>query len=466
MVTRNNKFLPAETERKLKDGLPIRLGLNKINELTRLIYEIRIAQKKSFEEVMNETGFSPKEENKGEIFNDLKKKLLSMRYPSINAGKNPCEKIRIMPLKTGHKDEECAEWRGALEPKRIFVEKKFLECDWTQELISRFPQAEVLKIDNIGEVRKAISAGDPTKEYNSRRENIIVTGNKASFIKPCPCTKDAKRCGYWILNLGFGCPFDCSYCYLQTYSNIPGIILNANIEDYYEAIKYFDGSVTGSKIRIGTGEFTDSLALEKYTGYAPKLIEFFRATKNLILELKTKTSDIESVLKEKPHENVVLAWSINTPGIAEKYEKGASFVKERIEAAFNAAKAGYQVAFHFDPLVWYEGWEKEYEGIIEELFSYKEIRANTLWISLGTLRYTPGLKQAAEERFNDNEIFYGGEFFLGFDGKFRYPEMLRTSIYKKISGFIRDRGVSCWIYLCMEPKEMSAELSGLGYVAI
>jgi spore photoproduct lyase len=452
MVMQENRFLAEETERKLRDRLPLRLGVNKTNELVRLIYEIRISQKRSFEEVIDETGISLEEENKGEIFNCLKKKLLGMRYPSLTAG----EKIRIMPIKTGKENEECIAWRGKLEPKRIFVEKKFLECDWTKGFIGRFPSAKVKKIENIGEARKEISTGDPIKDYNARGDNVIITGNKASFIKPCPCTKGAKRCGYWILNLGFGCPFDCSYCYLQTYSNIPGIILNANIEDYYEAIKHFDDSLTGSRIRIGTGEFTDSLALEKYTGYASKLIKFFRDTKNLILELKTKTSEIGSVLKEEPHENVVLAWSINTPGIAEKYEKGASPVTERVEAAFLAAKEGYKVAFHFDPLVWYEGWEKEYDDIIGELFSHEEIRNNTLWISLGTLRYTPGLKQAAEERFGDNEIFYAGEFFLGFDDKFRYPENLRENIYRKISGFIRDRGVSCRIYLCMEPEEMSA----------
>ena len=45
------------------------------------------------------------------------------------------------------------------------------------------------------------------------------------------------------------------------------------------------------------------------------------------------------------------------------------------------------------------------------MFSNSLIREKTAWISLGTLRYTPGLKQVAESRFEDNLMFYSGEFF-------------------------------------------------------
>ena len=74
---------------------------------------------------------------------------------------------------------------------------------------------------------------------------------------------------------------------------------------------------------------------------------------------------------------------------------------DRINSAVKAAEKGYKVGFHFDPVVFYKEWEEDYKSIVEELFSYDIIRKNTAWISLGTLRYTPGLKQIAEQRFDD-----------------------------------------------------------------
>ncbi|MFH1837830.1 MAG: spore photoproduct lyase family protein, partial [Candidatus Omnitrophota bacterium] len=250
-----------------------------------------------------------------------------------------------------------------------------------------------------------------------------------------------------------GCPVDCSYCYLQTYSNAPGLILPANIEDYYSRITELDNKAVAG-IRIGTGEFTDSLALDKYTRYASKLIPFFKNMKNLVLELKTKIADISHVIQEQPHENVVISWSINTKEISDMYEKGASSVKGRIKAAKEAAKKGFKIGFHFDPIVFYREWEKEYEDIVNYLFSFDEIKEQTVWISLGSLRYTPGLKQIAEKRFGKNTMFYEGEFFEDIDGKFRYPEHLRVNMYKKMNKWIKKYNNSCWVYLCMEPESV------------
>ena len=451
MSINDNYLLAKEIEKKLEQSMPIRLGVNKINELTRLVFEICLSLDQLPEEVLKRAGLYDlkNDRDKGGLFHRMKTDLLTMRYPSLRESDN----VRIMPLKIEEISEGHSEWNGEMNPKNIFVEKSTENLEWTKNFLEQFPSSTVEVEENINGAVKRLSSRRGVEAYNSRRDNVFITANKASFIKRCPCTKDAKRCGYWILNLGFGCPFDCSYCYLQTYSNIPGIVLTANIEDYYEHIRTFD-LASAKGLRIGTGEFTDSLALDRYTGYSGKLIGFFRNAKNLVLELKTKTADIENVLKEDPHENVVIAWSINTPKIAGICEKGASSVSERIFAAILAAKRGYRVAFHFDPVVWYENWEKEYEDIVGELFSNKEIRDNTAWISLGTLRYTPGLKQAAEQRFGDNTVFYKGEFFLDFDGKFRYPEALRRDMYLKMKGFIKEQGVSCWTYLCMEPFGM------------
>lgn len=453
MSISDNLSLINQIEKKIAHALPIRLGVNKRNELVRLVYEIcrrdGVLPKNVLRDIQIEDIV---EQGKGGLFHRVKESVSRKRYPSMGAGEP-----HIMPLAMKEGREECSNWDFTLSPENIYIEKDVKGLEWTDLFLKNFPDAKKEYIGDIKEVAGIIQDNDHVSVYNSRRKNIVLVKNKETFVKICPCTKDCVRCGYWILNIGFGCPIDCSYCYLQMYSNAAGMVFPANIEEYLEHIDIFDKKQT-VKTRIGTGEFTDSLAFDNYTRYSSYLIPAFKDKKNLILELKTKVADIRNVIKEEPHENAVISWSINTPGIAREYEKGASSASERIEAAELAASKGFKVGFHFDPIVCYEGWEEDYKAIISKLASSEEVKRSTAWISLGTLRYTPGLKQIAEQRFSDNNIFYYGEFYEDIDGKLRYSADMRVSMYKKVIKWLEDTGISGWIYLCMEPVSVWKEV--------
>lgn len=442
--------LIKEIELELAEKTHIDLGVNKRNELVRLIYEISRRDGKSPGRVLEQIRIdSLAEEGKGDFFHRLKRRLMYVRYPSFVSGKQP----HLIPLKIDEDQLDHPAWNFEISPRAIFVEKDTRDSEWTEKFLLNFPGAEIKEISAFKKGAESLTAAGSVGRYNQRCDNIFLIRSKDAFIKICPCTKGYKRCGYWILNIGFGCPIDCAFCFLQLYSNAPGLILPVNMEDYYPRIEQFDRK-REKRTRIGTGEFTDSLALDKYTGYVSMLIPFFRKAKNLILELKTKTADVNSVLREEPHENIVISWSMNTRDIASRYEKGAASVDERIAAAVSTAERGYKIGFHFDPVVYFRGWEDQYKALVEEIFSKDALRENTAWVSLGTLRYTPGLKQAAEQRFSDTFMYYTGEFFADTDGKLRYPRELRIDIYDKMITWIRKFDASCWIYLCMEPEEV------------
>ncbi|MDP8298773.1 MAG: hypothetical protein P9L88_02565 [Candidatus Tantalella remota] len=450
MSITDNRETVRQIEEKVTAASPIRLGVNKKNELVRLVYEICRSKNITYDEAMELAGVdSIIKKGKNGFFHGLKQALLDIRYPSSGSADDP----HIMPLKISDGSRECEQWGRSLRPKNIYVEESARDLPWTNSFLKNFPEAKVEVAPDLRALTAGEKGGDPVDVYGRRGENLFVVKRGHTFIKECPCTKSARRCGYWILNIGFGCPIDCSYCYLQQYSNVSGMVFPANVEDYYGAIEEFDRKVKGLT-RIGTGEFTDSLALDKYTEYSAMLIPFFGDMKNLILELKTKVSEVDNVLGCEPNENVVVSWSMNTRFIADEYEKGGASIDERLSAALAIARRGYNIGFHFDPIVYYEGWEEEYRSIVEEIFSHEEICKKTAWISLGTLRYTPGLKQVAEQRFSDNRIFYCGEFFSDVDEKMRYQRELRVEMYNKMTGWIRSFTKECWIYLCMEPEDV------------
>ncbi len=63
-------------------------------------------------------------------------------------------------------------------------------------------------------------------------------------------------------------------------------------------------------------------------------------------------------------------------------------------------------------------------------------------------------------RFPKTKIIYD-EFIKGKDGKLRYFKPLRLELYKKIVGFIRERGgKEIPLYFCMESEDIWREALG------
>ena len=284
------------------------------------------------------------------------------------------------------------------------------------------------------------------------KESLRVIHYKGEFLKPCPGTKRYICCGYQILNVGINCPMDCSYCFLQSYINQPSLRIYTNLRDKLDDIGKYIDSHPERMFRVGTGEFTDSLSLNYITGWTGFLLPFFSRRKNCILELKTKTTSVESLLKSRYRQRIIVAWSLNSPRTVSSEECHTASLKERILAARDCQKAGFALAFHFDPLIYYTGWEEELEETLQLLERYID-PDSIVWISLGSFRYMPALKWAIKRRFPKTRVF-DGEFVTGLDGKLRYFKPIRIEMYSKLSKRLKKWYDDLGIYLCMESSDV------------
>jgi spore photoproduct lyase len=130
-------------------------------------------------------------------------------------------------------------------------------------------------------------------------------------------------------------------------------------------------------------------------------------------------------------------------------ERGAATLDQRLDAARRCHRAGYRLAFHFDPILHYDGWEEGYRATVEAIFDAVPPES-IAWISLGCFRYTPGLERTIRERHPRSRYIYG-EFVLGGDKKMRYPQPLRVHIYARMMECIRRAGgEDVKVYFCME----------------
>ena len=342
-------------------------------------------------------------------------------------------------------------------PRKIYIQKGSLDFPHTERILRNLDQIPVEIIDNsqdlIAQFRKSRDV------IGEGKKHLLIKHQKGKFIKPCPCTPFYIGCNYYVINLDLNCPLDCTYCILQQYLTNPLITVHINLEDLWNELDEFLFVNRKKVLRIGTGELGDSLVLDHITENSVDLISYFKNKKNVWFELKTKTVNLKNVLETGPANNVVVSWSLNSEKIAQELEKGAPSIKARIQAAAAVAKNGFWVGFHFDPLIFYPGWEDGYFEVIERLFQAIDPK-RIAWISLGSLRYPPALKAIIKERFSQTEIM-SSEFIKGRDGKLRYFKPHRLGLYKKIVNFIHQESrEKIPLYFCMESVDIWMKVMG------
>ncbi|MFH0781030.1 MAG: DNA photolyase [Pseudomonadota bacterium] len=339
---------------------------------------------------------------------------------------------------------------------RLFVEESCFHLDYTQEILARSKIPWTI----VSERQKPNDLDDNFVEnLTIGKRQLYLCNNRGLFFKPCPGTREYQCCEYQVLNTGSNCPIDCAYCILQAYLNTPWLTFHVNTGQLFHELSESLTANPEHLFRIGTGEFTDSLAIDRLTCLSRPLVEFIGRRDNAILELKTKSAVIDN-LRELPHNRrTVIAWSLNGTSIMARYELRSATLEERLDAAQKCAEWGYRLAFHFDPIIDYPGWQTEYAATINRLF--KKVPASAIaWISMGALRFIPSLKEIGIMRFPGAKIYYQ-EFIMGLDGKARYFRANRIRLYQHIFALLKEKvsDRTC-IYFCMESDEVWREVMG------
>jgi spore photoproduct lyase len=330
---------------------------------------------------------------------------------------------------------------------KLYIDHHVADAPSVASIQSQLNQSGEIVMDHR-EVYASIQADhDPVRKG---KEILFLTRNKGAFVKECPGTRSYTCCRYKILHIGTFCPMDCSYCILQSYFHPPVLQYFVNHIDMSMELDRLFLKKTVS--RIGTGEFTDSLVWEPWTGISKLLVPKFSHQSHAVLELKTKTTAIQSLKTLEHHGKTIVAWSLNTKRVIREEERRTASLTERLDAAAKCESWGYPIAFHFDPMVIYDGCEEDYRQVVETLFS-RVSSENIVWISIGSFRFMSSLKPIIQKRFPDSKIIYG-EFVPGLDGKMRYFKPLRIDLYAKMVSWIRGIAPDVCLYFCMEDDEV------------
>lgn len=337
--------------------------------------------------------------------------------------------------------------------KMLLIDERVASHPQTTSIVQRLMDVEtyVIPVQDFPKYQNQLT-------LTQGKKVLFLTRHEGEAVKPCPATSSPYLCcQYTVISQIHQCPFDCTYCILQNYleSNIMTVFVN--LEDIFSQIEHILRKHPNRFFRFGTGEFGDSLALESIIKTAPDLVEFFKQQSQCLIELKTKSNEIDHLLKLNP-KNTVLSWSMNPPIVTSREEFRAATLEERLTAAQKAMDAGYLLAFHFDPLLSFTGWEVAYRFVVESILDKIDTK-RIAWISFGTLRFPPNLKRIVQTRFPKSKIVYE-EMISGMDGKMRYLKPIRLKMYQTIIPWFREADHDLFLYFCMESSEIWERVMG------
>jgi spore photoproduct lyase len=250
----------------------------------------------------------------------------------------------------------------------------------------------------------------------------------------------------------------CSYCVLQVYHEHQCQVVFTNINDLEEEVNQKMSRWNGV-VRFGTGEFADSLFLEERFGISKKVAALLEPYPNAIVEFKTKSDSVKSLDSISDKNKVVVGFSVNTPDMIALLENNTASLDKRLAAARFCEEMGFWLAFHFDPMIFYDGWEEQYRSVVRKIYSAVRDPGKIAWISMGGFRTMPELKRLLRDRKEYFPLF-SGELLLGEDKKYRYFRPVRIAFYRAMIDEIEKHHAEAVVYLCMESPEVWEE-SGL-----
>lgn len=287
---------------------------------------------------------------------------------------------------------------------------------------------------------------------------LYLKAYQGEMVKPCPATASPYLCcRYTVMHQVAQCPMDCVYCILQSYLDSPVVTVHANVQAAFDGVDRLLSEQPERLFRFGTGELGDSLALDEITGLSESTGKFFSTKRNVVIEFKTKTDRIERMIGRQ-FKNTIVSWSLNPQTVVNENEFSTASLSARLEAARRCQEAGYKVGFHFDPILYFNGWEKSYQEVVRQIF-LKVDGSRIAWISLGTLRFPPPLKEIIQKRFPENGMVHE-EMIRGLDGKMRYPRPRRIELTRFIYDLIKEKQPDLFVYFCMEHPSVWDAVTG------
>jgi spore photoproduct lyase len=285
----------------------------------------------------------------------------------------------------------------------IYVEEEILNHPRALQIQERFPDAEVVPCSRYGEIfnRRAQHF-----RLQKRRPSLILAKKHRNFVHEAPEGFGIEGTRSLVFSHMHNCIYDCRYCFLQGLYRSAHYVVFVNYEDFQWALEEKIRGAGTETLWFYSGYECDSLALEPVTRFAASFVPFFARFPQAFLELRTKSTQIKSLLDLEALPNVVVAFSFTPEEIQASVEHLTPSVDRRIRAMERLQERGWRLGLRFDPLIYHEDFRAQYRRLYGQVFD--AVRPQSLHsVSLGPFRLPPDYFRTAARLYPDDPLLAG-----------------------------------------------------------
>ncbi len=336
--------------------------------------------------------------------------------------------------------------------------------DWWRETFPREHNNKAQFLNKLRARMRSLRAG--LKNYpqtglpklpHYERNKVVAESSDKNIFGECPVESPLTVCcNLKTIDAVESCSFGCSYCTIQTFYS-DKIVIDKDLEDKLNNLQ-LDAN---RRYHIGTGQSSDSLAFGNRNGILDALCRFAGNNPNVLLEFKTKSDNIRYFLENDVPPNIVCSWSLNPQIIIDNEEHFTASLEKRIAAARSVADRGVKVSFHFHPIVYYRGWQEDYQAIVEELlnrFSPQEV----LFVSFGSVTFIKPVLKKIRALGLPTKI-HQMELVPDPHGKLTYPDAIKIEKFTHMHRAFAPWHGKVFFYLCMEKADIWLKTFGFVY---
>ena len=325
----------------------------------------------------------------------------------------------------------------------IYIENQIRQHHRTDEILSKFKKKiDVVYCDHYGEI------------FNIKSQNFRIQKKKPALVL---AKKEGKKLhdipksfsiggkkNYYFSHM-LNCIYDCEYCFLQGKHMSAHYLLFINYEDFFIEIEKKIKQNRFEKSYFFSGYDCDSLAFDGITGFVESFLPVFERNNNGILEIRTKSVKIQKILKYKPIDNCIIAFSFTPENISKLIEHKVPSVKKRIDSMKKLAEMGWKIGLRFDPIIPACNFAKIYETLFKNIASNIP-KENIHSISFGMMRFPKKMFKKMIKEYPNKKIISLN--FKNNNGIYSYSEEVQKKLENIIVGKLKKYMKNIPIYKC------------------
>lgn len=283
----------------------------------------------------------------------------------------------------------------------LYIEAAIEQHPRVAAIRRRFSGARTIVCERYGEV---FNPKAQNFRLQKQRPALILAEKYQKFVLPAPAGYGIGGQRNYYFSHMLNCLYDCRYCFLQGMYQSANYVLFVNYEDFHQQIRQTCQDTPEQDVYFFSGYDCDSLAFEPVTGFAEQFLPVFADLPNAWLELRTKSTQIRSLLNREVVPRCVVAFSLSPDAVADKVEAKAPSVAKRIEAAAKLQQQGWQIGLRFDPLIYQHDYRQQYRALFEQVFAAIDVQALHS-VSLGVFRLPEQYFKKIHKLYPDEKLF-------------------------------------------------------------